>query len=203
MVLHLARKRQRLTHQTDTTLPQRGKKPLDMVGQAGDSFPWRSMPIRGDDGLRNRQQVRGHDDAQPALWLVNVNDLLGPKVVIVWLDEERRLGHGMSSGMPDRAARADAGAPTATLQCFFPCDWISRSARSRLCRQSFWQASGPCAEPARAVRARTRSRRGRAARPRRNTCNKGASRHQAMAAGLTAHVWSWQEWLTLPAVRRR
>ena len=25
----------------------------------------------------------------------------------------------------------------------------------------------------------------------------------AMAAGLTGHVWSWQECLTLPAVRRR
>jgi CheY-like chemotaxis protein len=56
---------------------------------------------------------------------------------------------------------------------------ISRSARSILCRQSLQQASGPGAGPARAVRVRTRIRRGRAAKTHRNTCNKGAYRHQA------------------------
>jgi hypothetical protein len=38
---------------------------------------------------------------------------------------------------------------------------------------------------------------------RRSAAGRWQPRTPAMAAGLTDHVWSWQEWLTLPAVQRK
>jgi hypothetical protein len=99
MVLHLPRKRQRLPHQPHTTLTQRAEETLDVSRQPHLLTPCR-LPVRGDDGLVNGQQVGSHNRPLPVERRQRLPQTTRRELIALAYRHAHHLPHAAVQGRP-------------------------------------------------------------------------------------------------------